>query len=50
LKARVDVGNNFLQLSDMLNFDENKTPGIIIILDWGPVPHFCPWRHCNQCG
>jgi hypothetical protein len=23
---------------------------VLIILDWGPVPHFAPWRHCNQCG
>jgi hypothetical protein len=20
------------------------------ILDWSPVPHFAPWRHCNECG
>ena len=19
-------------------------------LDWGPVPHFAPWKHCSQCG
>ena len=19
-------------------------------LDWGPVPHFSPWKHCSQCG
>ena len=31
-------------------------PPIILIdliinnLDWGPVPHFAPWKHCSQCG
>ena len=19
-------------------------------LNWGPVPHFAPWKHCSQCG
>jgi hypothetical protein len=21
-----------------------------INLGWGPVPHFAPWKNCNQCG
>jgi hypothetical protein len=21
-----------------------------IILDWGPVPRFVPWKYCSQCG
>jgi hypothetical protein len=27
-----------------------ETEHSVVILDWGPVPHFAPWRHCNQCG
>ena len=23
---------------------------LIIILNWGPVPRFAPWKHCSQCG
>ena len=32
------------------NEELNDLHSFFIILDWGPVPLFAPWKHCSQCG